>query len=509
MASYPTSGSTGDSVAGPAIEWPRWVGYVATLFLEAALTLFLVWLYPYFPLGDFPIPYVFLIMAVAYLFGEGPAILAFVIGLLVFDYFFVPPDNTFWPIAEKVEGWARIAAFFMGTSIVGFATLMMRRSNRRVHALAQELDRQRALLEAFTHNVPVGLALHDRQTRYLIANEAMASLHNLTLDEIIGKTVNEIMPESMATAKATAIEEVFATGEPVIQQGSWVVGEEYRHFDIQHHQIRTTAGELLGVGAVVVETTEQVQAHEALERDYDHEHRIADILQGSLLTKVEARIGGFEFETLYRAALDEARVGGDFYDVFELEDDKIAIVIGDVSGKGLNAAVQVAMARCNMRGRLYDCSDPSVAMQHVNNAMVHEMAGEAFVTMFVGILDTRSRTLTYSSGGHEPVILWSAQEQQARLLEPTGPILGMLCDSDFTAEAVSLSPGDEVLLGTDGLFELKCDNGYMRIEVLIEIYTQMKRSGDLTASQLVDRIVDTCRNGLRDDVAVLRVGVAT
>ena len=499
--------STQDSADGLVLEWPRWVGYAVTLFLEVALTLFLVWLYPYFPLGDYPIPYILLIMAVAYLFGEGPAILALVAGLFIFDYFFVPPAHTLLPIAINVEGWATTAAFFMGTSIVGFATIMMRRSSRRIHALAQDLERQTALLETFTHNVPVGLALHDRQTRHLIANEAIAKFNARALSEIIGKTVWEIAPEPAAAIAAAAIERVFATGEPSVQQGEMAIRGEDRYFDIAHYPVSTSDGEIVGVGAVVVETTEQMRARQALERDYDREHRIADILERSLLSNVDRRIGAFEFETLYRAALDEARVGGDFYDVFELSADKIAIVIGDVSGKGLRAAVQVAMARCNMRGRLYDCHDPSVAMQQVNNTLVHEMAGEAFVTMFVGILDTRSRTLTYSNAGHEPIILWSAQEQQARLLGSTGPLLGMLRDSAFTAEEVVLNSGDEVLLGTDGLYELKCDHGYMRIDELIDIYAEMKQTQDFSALKLVDEVIKFCGSDLRDDIAILRVGV--
>lgn len=503
-----STGSLADIAAGPVAEWPRWVGYVATLVLEIALTYFLVWLYPHFPLGDFPITYVFLIMAVAYVFGEGPAILALIIGLILFDYYFVPPADTFWPLAEKAHGWARLVAFFMGTAVVGFATIMMRRSKRRIHGLAKELERQKALLEAFTHNVPVGLALHDRQTHYLIANEAMASLHDLALDEMLGRTVSEIVPEPMASAKVSAIESVFATGEPVIQQGRLRVGEDDRHLDIQHYPIRTAAGELLGVGAAVVETTELVRAHEALEKDYAREHRIADILQGSLLGKVKDRIGSYEFETLYRAAFDEARVGGDFYDVFELLGGKIAIVMGDVSGKGLNAAVQVAMAKCNIRGRLYDCPDPSVALTHVNNTLVYDMSVEGFVTVFVGVLDAGSKTLTYSNAGHEPAILWNSNGRQADLLGPTGPLLGMIQGSVYTAQTVALGRGDEILLGTDGLFELRCGHDYMRIEHLIEIYTELKQAKDFSALKLVNEVVRFCGSDLRDDIAVLRVDIA-
>lgn len=486
---------------------PRWVGYVVTLLLEVALTLGLRAMLPIFPLGNFPIPYILLMMLVAYLFGAGPAILAFLVGLLAFTRYFVSPLDQIWPPAHTPYDWAKLTAFVIGTFIVGFATVLMRRSARRIESLAQELERQRAVLEAFMENVPVGLGLHDRKTRHLIANRSLARISQNAPEQIVGKTVWETLPPRLAAAAADAIERVFATGEPSVWKDYRPDFEEERYFDVEHHPVRTSSGETIGVGVVVVETTQQVKARRELERIYQREHHIAENLQSGLMGAVPERDGCFVFRTYYRAALDEARLGGDFYDVFRINDTQIGIVIGDVSGKGLKAAVQVAMVKYSLRSWAYDCASPSCMLRQVNRTLVRDMDADSFVTVFAGVLDCASRTLLYTSAGHAPVIRWRADEGHAALIEPTGPLLGLATDVTFGEETLDLAPGDEILLGTDGLFELACESGMMDLDTLVELYAGMRKQGSVAPEALVERAMDQCQGKLRDDVAVLIVEV--
>lgn len=112
---------------------------MATLALEAMLTLGLLKLSPYFPLARFPVPYVLLIMFVAYVFGEGPAILAFIVGLFAFDYYFIASVGTSFPHVQSPEGLAALVAFMLGTLIVGFSTILVRRSRQRTAQMARSL----------------------------------------------------------------------------------------------------------------------------------------------------------------------------------------------------------------------------------------------------------------------------------------------------------------------------------------------------------------------------------
>ena len=119
---------------------PWWVGYVVTLVTELALTAVLVLLHPIFPLANYPIPYVLIMMMIVYIFGEGPAIMAFFLGLICFTYLF-PPYHAIWPPATTTADWAGLTALLMGTSVVGFAVYAMRTSRNRAETLAGELQK--------------------------------------------------------------------------------------------------------------------------------------------------------------------------------------------------------------------------------------------------------------------------------------------------------------------------------------------------------------------------------
>lgn len=484
-------------------QLPRWLGYTATVLLEVALTVGLILLNPILPISKFPIPYVLLIMVVAYLFGEGPAVLAFFTGLVAFTSFFVYPRHIHWPPTATPEGWARLIAFFLGTLVVGMATILVRRSKRRVEQLVVELDQQRTLLDAFMQHLPVGLAFHDRETTHLLANRALSDISRVPLECMVGKTVWDALPTPIAAKVAADIEKVYVTGEATHFVDQLVSLEGERYFDVQHLPVRTGEGEMIGVGAVVMETTEQVIARQQLERGYEREHRIAEALQESLLGSIPQTMACFGLETAYRAALDEARVGGDFYDAFKMGPHKIGVVIGDVSGKGLKAAIQVAMAKYSIRGRAYEHESPSVVLKQVNDVLVHDMDDESFVTAFFGVLDCESRTLTYANGGHEPALFWDSTNSRTLLLDPTGPMVGMAAGSSYTEKTIKLKEDDELLLSTDGLFEVDIEGGSLSIEDLLQMYTEAKEAGVRTIPAIIDQLSGT----IRDDIAVLRVWV--
>jgi sigma-B regulation protein RsbU (phosphoserine phosphatase) len=204
-------------------------------------------------------------------------------------------------------------------------------------------------------------------------------------------------------------------------------------------------------------------------------------------------------------ALEEARVGGDFYDVFRIGEDKIGVVIGDVSGKGLNAAVQVAMAKYSVRNWAYESDNPAIIMEQVNRTLLQEMDPETFVTLFIGVLSCNTTTLSYASGGHEPVILWKADDRIAVSLEPTGPIVGMSTGVAFGECVVDMLNEDELFLGTDGLTEARRGRRLLGVDGLAEIYADLKRSGLGSAPNIVSSVVRFCEGSLRDDIAILKV----
>ncbi|MCW3062666.1 MAG: histidine kinase [Capsulimonas sp.] len=240
-------------------------------------------------------------------------------------------------------------------------------------------------------------------------------------------------------------------------------------------------------------------------RTLERERNIANNLQNALNPAAPSSAPGLDVADFHRAALDEASVGGDFYDVFTLKDGVTALVLGDVSGKGLAAAAQVATVRNMLRTVLYLHEDLAQAVSILNDLVVAHDLLRGFVTLFVGCFDAADRTLTYVSCGHEPGILQCAEGGPVHMLPATAPVLGIGSGAPFHAERRALSPGDRFLVYTDGLSEAGPDRtSLLGSEGLASI---LKREIDPSASALMARIMEGVHawagGELRDDACLL------
>jgi sigma-B regulation protein RsbU (phosphoserine phosphatase) len=145
-------------------------------------------------------------------------------------------------------------------------------------------------------------------------------------------------------------------------------------------------------------------------------------------------------------------VGGDFYDYFLLDENHLGIVIGDVSGKGVPAAIFMAVARTLLRATALQKLSPGDCLTYVNGALAAQNELSMFVTLFYGILNTKTGKLEFSSAGHNPPYLFS--DASVRSLDvKNGVILGVLDGATFEAQRVQLQRGDGILLYTDGVTE--------------------------------------------------------
>jgi PAS domain S-box-containing protein len=376
------------------------------------------------------------------------------------------------------------------------------------HEMQAKIEEQNALLDTFVRNVPIGLAFLDMSGKATIVNGAIAEMIGVPAERAIGKRPSAAWPTEGGKLAEETVNQVLASGSPASWNEYPFCLPEERYFDAQFTPVRRSNGEMIGVGIVAVEVTEQVKARRILQISYEREHQIAEALQTGLLGHIPSKIACFEFETIYKAATEETRIGGDFYDVFPVDDGKIGIVIGDVSGKGLRAAVQMAMAKYSLRGTSCDSESPAVMLSMLNKAFAMDSDEDSFVTVFVGILDHRRRTLTYANGGHEPVLMWHEAERTITQLEPTGPIVGMIDAADYTESVIKINRGDEILLATDGLVEVKCEDGFLDLVGLIDIYGSRKARGEMSTKELVSHIDSLRITSQRDDTAVMRVIVS-
>ena len=184
-----------------------------------------------------------------------------------------------------------------------------------------------------------------------------------------------------------------------------------------------------------------------------HERRIALALQKTLLPD-KWTSPGLEIATCYQAGSVESLIGGDFYDVFELKPGVSAFVVGDVCGKGLQAAAHISTISQMLRYALYSSPSPREAVSELNEIVSTHHLLPSFATLFVGVFESASRTLRYVSCGHEPALLVRAgASPTVSLLNPTGPILGVFKDGAFEETSLILQKGDGVVVYTDGLVE--------------------------------------------------------
>lgn len=146
-------------------------------------------------------------------------------------------------------------------------------------------------------------------------------------------------------------------------------------------------------------------------------------------------------------------VGGDFYDFFRIDQDRLGFVIADVSGKGVPAAIFMAISRTVIRAIALTENSASMCMQRSNNILCQESVNDMFVTVFYGILNIHTGVVTYCNAGHNPPILMKKDGSVSKVPATGDMILGAISDASYHEKELKLSPGDNLFLYTDGVTE--------------------------------------------------------
>ncbi|MEP6715323.1 MAG: SpoIIE family protein phosphatase [Terriglobia bacterium] len=149
--------------------------------------------------------------------------------------------------------------------------------------------------------------------------------------------------------------------------------------------------------------------------------------------------------------LPARQVSGDFYDFFQIDEIHLGFVLGDVSGKGIPAALFMAVARTVLRSTALSGASPRECLQVVNRVLAPQGRGQMYVTLFYGILDLSSGSLLWTVGGHSPPWLLPASGPPRQLEGPRGFLVGMFPEADFDTTEVMLQRGDTILVHTDGI----------------------------------------------------------
>jgi serine phosphatase RsbU (regulator of sigma subunit)/anti-sigma regulatory factor (Ser/Thr protein kinase) len=263
------------------------------------------------------------------------------------------------------------------------------------------------------------------------------------------------------------------------------------------HAIATFA-QFLAIQIVNAQREEELLASRIVARELE----IAGSIQRSLLLKELPELPGVELAAVCRSAL---QVGGDFYDVLKLNDEAALLVIADVMGKGVLAAMFAAILRAVLRATPELNRQPAALLSRVNQLMFDELSGvDMFITAQLAYVDVKARKLIVGSAGHCPLLI--ADVSGVKSLSPEGIPLGILADTVFASEAIDLPEKCRVLLYTDGLTEAMNAGGERFGQERLAEW--LAHAPGRTANELQDDLVNKLnqfqtKTGLNDDQTFL------
>jgi serine phosphatase RsbU (regulator of sigma subunit) len=239
--------------------------------------------------------------------------------------------------------------------------------------------------------------------------------------------------------------------------------------------------------------------------NFEREHYVAESLQTALLPAVPVR-EDLEMGLLYRSSGPYGKVGGDFYDFVDLADGRIAVAVGDVCGKGLEAATYTAMVKYGLRAYLLENMAPGDCLSRLNTNIFDQISTDKFITCFLAIIDPRTKKMSFSSAGHLPPIV--CRPDGATIISHSAAVpLGVLSGQLFPTMEIALDGVCQLIFYTDGLIEARPQDGEPFGEK--RVTEAAAGSCGLSAQRLADGLVAAAINysggSLRDDIALLVV----
>jgi sigma-B regulation protein RsbU (phosphoserine phosphatase) len=276
-------------------------------------------------------------------------------------------------------------------------------------------------------------------------------------------------------------------------------------FDLESDELNAYSDDdlqvLMMLASQVAIIIEKVMLHEQLieKKRLEGQLEVARQVQLELLPASDPKLEGFDISA-YNFPTEE--VSGDYYDWVPIYDDQISLVVADVSGKGVPAALLMAFLRASLRAATHIGYAPHISMAKVNYLLWESIERNQYVTAFYGILDASNRTLAYTNAGHNPPLLLDAKEN-AQFMDRGGVPLGIFRDTRYHEYYLTLEPDEVLVLYTDGVTEAMNPNGeeFGRERLA----TSVKAARSLSAKDLITSVQTDVLNwtdgaGATDDI---------
>src|SRR5438477_923187 len=286
---------------------------------------------------------------------------------------------------------------------------------------------------------PIDIAANDPILAYFHAGSGAVAIDDLELDSpavraLRGAGVKLVVP-------------LISQGELIglLNLGRRLSDQDYSTDDRRLlEKLAAQASPAVRVAQLVREQEAEVRARERI----DQELRVAQLIQQQFLPKTLPDLPGWQIAAFYRAA---AEIGGDFYDFIALPDGKIGLVVGDVTGHGVPAALVMATTRSALRSEAPRLVAPGAVLAQVNDLLHADIPANMFVTCLYAVLDPETGALRYANAGHD--LPFVRRGDRVEELRATGMPLGAMPSMRYDEKEATLGPGDVLLLHSDGLAE--------------------------------------------------------
>jgi len=276
-----------------------------------------------------------------------------------------------------------------------------------------------------------------------------------------------------------------------LKEGAGAFGEgdlTYRIRINSGDEFEDLAGSFNAMAEELRQNIETLKKTTAEKERYAKEMEIARGIQTSFLPASMPDLPGYDISAVMIPAME---VGGDFYDVVPLAGGRWAFVIADVSGKGVSAALFMAMSRMLLRANLEGATDAAAALKTTNRMIAANAPSSMFVTVFVAVLDPVQRTFECFNAGHNPPLIVKGSTGEAGYMHAQGIAMGVIPEMESSTECIVAEPGDLLILYTDGVTEA-FDAGFNAFgEERLAVVA--KKARDLPAAAIRDRIIAAIR----------------
>ena len=339
-------------------------------------------------------------------------------------------------------------------------------------------------IDEFTETVEATRAAIDAETMYA-SDYIHQKIQGMLLIFIISFSLVLLLAALMIVViarKITGPLRKLAYGAGVIGAGDLDYRVEVRTGD----ELENLAGSFNKMASDLKGHTEELLRTSAEKERIAKELDIARNIQQSFLPEFPPLIEGIEIAAMNLPARE---VGGDFYDFIPIGEDKWGLVIADVSGKGVPAALFMALSRTLVRANAVADISVEETIRRANDLIAEHDRASMFVTLFYGVLDPVKRTLTYVSAGHNPSLMMKSGSSDVVLMRAEGIALGVLRDIKLEVKQIALDSGDVVLLYTDGVTE--AINGAEEQFGMQRLSDLSQQSVNLHADEIIKRIEQT------------------